>query len=141
MHDKSSIKCYIGSDRFRLPMNRLSLEKRTQIIGMLVEGNNLRAISRLADVSINTVTKLLIDIGTTCQEYHDKNVFGVSSKRIECDEIWSFIYGKDNNLPHNLQGKFGVGSIWTWVALDSDSILAISYLIGNRDAEYAKVFM
>jgi IS1 family transposase len=122
-------------------MNKLSLEKRTQIVGLLVEGNSLRAISRLADVSINTVTKLLVDLGTACQTYHDENVHDVKTKRVQCDEIWSFVYAKEKNLPEELQGKFGVGSVWTWVALDSDSKLAISWLVGNRDAEYAKIFM
>jgi IS1 family transposase len=122
-------------------MNRLSLEKRTQIIGLLVEGNSLRATSRLADVSINTVTKLLVEIGAACQKYHDEYVQNIKSKRVQCDEIWSFIYGKDKNLPENLRGKFGVGSIWTWVALDADSKLAISWLVGNRDAAYAHTFM
>ena len=122
-------------------MNRLTLEKRTQIIGLLVEGNSLRATSRLADVSINTVTKLLVDVGTSCQKYHDEHVLNVASKRVQCDEIWSFIYAKDKNLPEKLQGKYGVGSIWTWTALDADSKLMISWLIGNRDAEYAKVFI
>ncbi len=122
-------------------MNRLSLEKRTQIIGLLVEGTSLRATSRLANVSINTVTKLLVDIGTACQKYHDEHVRNVASKRVQCDEIWSFIYAKDKNLPLKLQGKYGVGSIWTWTALDADSKLMISWLVGNRDAEYAKVFI
>ncbi len=71
-------------------MNQLSLEKRTQIVSMLVEGNSLRSISRIADVSINTVTKLLVDIGTACQKYHDENVRYLNSKRVQCDEIWSF---------------------------------------------------
>jgi len=122
-------------------MNQLSLEKRVQIVNMLVEGNSLRAISRIADVSINTVTKLLVDIGTACQKYHDEHVINVKAKKIQCDEIWSFVYSKEKNLPPELQGKFGFGSIWTWVALDSDSKLAVSWLIGNRDAEYAKIFM
>lgn len=122
-------------------MNKLSLEKRTQIVGLLVEGNSLRATSRLADVYINTVTKLLVDLGTACQKYHAENVQGVKAKRVQCDEIWSFVYAKEKNLPENLQGKFGLGSVWTWVALDSDSKLAISWLVGNRDAEYAKIFM
>lgn len=122
-------------------MNQLSIEKRTQIIGLLVEGNSLRATSRLADVSINTVTKLLVDLGTACQEYHDENVKNVKAKRIQCDEIWSFVYAKEKNLPEHLQGKFGLGSVWTWVAIDSDSKLAVSWLVGNRDSEYAKIFM
>jgi IS1 family transposase len=122
-------------------MNRLSLEKRTQIIGLLVEVNSLRATSRVADVSINTVTKLLVDIGTACQKYHDEHVKGLTTKKVQCDEIWSFVYAKEKNLPDKLRGKFGLGSIWTWVALDSDSKFAISWLIGNRDAEYAKIFI
>jgi IS1 family transposase len=122
-------------------MNRLPIEKRTQIIGLLVEGNSLRATSRLADVSINTVTKLLVDIGTACQEYHNEHVRGIASKRVQCDEIWSFIYAKDKNLPEQFQGKYGMGSIWTWVGLDADSKLAISWLVGNRDANYANIFM
>lgn len=122
-------------------MNQLSLEKRTQIANLLVEGNSLRATSRIVDVSINTVTKLLIDLGATCQQYHDEHVRDITSKRIQCDEIWSFIYAKDKNLPDDLQGKYGVGSIWTWVALDADTKLVVSYLVGNRDADYAQIFM
>ncbi len=122
-------------------MNQLSIEKRTQIIGLLVEGTSLRATSRLADVSINTVTKLLVDIGNACQVYHDEHVRNVPSKRVQCDEIWSFIYSKDKNIPENLQGKYGIGSIWTWVGLDADSKLAISWLVGNRDASYARTFI
>jgi IS1 family transposase len=122
-------------------MNRLSLEKRTEIVGLLVEGNSLRAISRLADVSINTVTKLLIDLGGACQTYHDEHIHNLSSKRIQCDEIWSFVYSKDKNIPEDMQGKYGVGSIWTWVGMDADSKLAISWLVGNRDADYACTFM
>jgi IS1 family transposase/predicted HTH domain antitoxin len=142
MLDNSSIKLYIVSEqRKALTMNKLSLEKRTQIIGLLVEGTSLRATSRLADVSINTVTKLLVDIGMACQKYHDEHVRSVASKRVQCDEIWSFIYAKDKNLPEKLQGNYGVGSIWTWTALDADSKLMISWLVGNRDAEYAKVFI
>jgi len=122
-------------------MNRLSLEKRTQIISMLVEGNSLRATSRIADVSINTVTKLLVDVGSACWEYHDRHIKEVNSKRVQCDEIWSFVYAKEKNLPEDMQGKYGLGSIWTWVAMDSETKLVISYLVGNRDADYAKIFI
>lgn len=122
-------------------MNRLPLAKRAQIIALLTEGTSLRATSRLADVSINTVTKLLVDVGTACQKYHDENVRNVTARRVQCDEIWSFIYAKDKNLPEELQGKYGVGSIWTWVAIASESKLAISWLVGNRDADYAKIFI
>jgi IS1 family transposase len=94
-----------------------------------------------ANVSINTVTKLLVDIGTACQKYHNEHVRNVASKRVQCDEIWSFVYAKDKNLPEKLQGKYGLGSIWNWTALDADLKLMISWLVGNRDAEYAKVFI
>ena len=141
MLDRSRIKSYIASVRMEAKMNRLSLEKRTQIIGLLVEGNSLRATTRLTGVSINTVTKLLVDVGNACQQYHDEYVREVQSKRVECDEIWAFCYTKDKNLPEKYRGQYGMGSIWTWVGLDADSKLAISWLVGNRDAEYAKVFM
>ena len=142
MLDRLSIKCYIVNEqRKAFTMNRLSLEKRAQIIGLLVEGSSLRATSRLANVSINTVTKLLVDIGTACQKYHDEHVRNVASKRVQCDEIWSFVYAKDKNLPEKLQGKYGLGSIWTWTALDADSKLMVSWLVGNRDAVYAKAFI
>lgn len=122
-------------------MNRLPLEKRVQIINQLTEGTSLRATSRLADVSINTVTKLLIEVGTACQKYHDENVKNVTAKRVQCDEVWSFVYAKDKNVPEEKQGLHGIGSVWTWVALDSESKLAISWLVGNRDAEFANMFM
>ncbi len=122
-------------------MNRLPLEKRIQIISLLTEGTSLRATSRLADVSINTVTKLLVEVGTACQAYHDEHVKNVTAKRVQCDEVWSFVYAKDKNIPEEKQGLHGIGSVWTWVALDSESKLAISWLVGNRDAEFANMFM
>lgn len=122
-------------------MNRLSLAKRVQIVSLLTEGNSLRSITRIADVSINTVTKLLVDIGQACQKYHDENVKDVAAKRVQCDEVWSFVYAKDKNLPEAFRGMYGIGSIWTWVAMEADSKLAISWLVGNRDAEYARIFI
>jgi IS1 family transposase len=141
MLDKSRIKLYIGGGQRNATMNRLSPEKRTQIVGLLVEGNSLRATSRLADCSTNTVTKLLIDIGTTCQAYHNEHVRSVASKRVQCDEIWSFVYSKNANIPEDMRGQYGIGSIWTWVGIDADSKLAVSWLVGNRDADYARIFM
>jgi IS1 family transposase len=121
-------------------MNRLSLDKRTQIVGLLCEGNSLRAASRLADVSINTVTKLLIDVGTACRDYHDKHVRDVAAKRVQCDEAWSFVYAKEKNVPDHMRGK-GAGDVWTWVAIDADTKLAISWFVGNRNARSARAFM
>lgn len=122
-------------------MNRLSLEKRTQIITALVEGNSLRATSRIADVAFNTVLKLLPQIGEVCQKYHDEHVKALKSTRVECDEIWSFCYSKQQNVPEGLQGQYGIGDVWTWTALDSDSKLIISYLVGLRSADFANLFM
>jgi IS1 family transposase len=121
-------------------MNRLPLDKRTQIVGLLCEGNSLRAISRLTGASINTVTKLLIDVGTACRKYHDQHVRGLSVKRIQCDEIWSFVYAKEKNVPDYMRGK-GAGDVWTWTAIDSDTKLIVSYLVGERDAWCAMNFM
>lgn len=137
----SKIPYIHGNEIRRIAMNRLPLEKRVQIISLLTEGTSLRATSRLADVSINTVTKLLIEVGTACQAYHDEHVKGLTAKRVQCDEVWSFVYAKDKNIPEEKQGLHGIGSVWTWVALDSESKLAISWLVGNRDAEFANMFM
>ena len=122
-------------------MNRLSLSKRTQIIGLLVAGNSLRATSRLVGCSINTVTKLLVDVGTACQAYHDEHVRDLNSKRIQCDEIWSFVYAKQKNAPEAMKAAGDAGDVWTWTAIDADSKLAVSWLVGGRDAGYAHEFM
>lgn len=120
-------------------MNKLPLHKRTQILNLLVEGNSLRATSRITDTSINTVTKLLVDAGKACVAYHDAAVKHVATKKVQCDEIWSFVYSKAKNVPEIKYGQ--AGDVWTWVAIDADSKLVISWLMGNRDAESANVFM
>ncbi len=119
--------------------NILPLAKRTQIIQLLVEGNSLRATSRIADVSINAVTKLLVDVGSACQKFHDEKVKQVKSKRVQCDEIWSFVYSKAKNVPEGLEGQ--AGDVWTWTAIDADSELIVSYYVGGRDADSADYFM
>jgi IS1 family transposase len=106
---------------------------------MLVEGNSLRSTSRLADVSINTVTKLLVDVGTVCLEYQDKVLRGLACKRLQCDEIWSFVAMKQKTAAS--KGKAGVGDIWTWTALDADTKLVPSWLVGGRDSETAYAFI
>ena len=121
-------------------MNKLPLQKRVQIINLLVEGMSLRATSRIADVSINTVTKLLVDTGNACQEFHDSIVHHIKAQRIQCDEIWSFVYSKDKNTPTSKKGT-GVGDVWTWVGIDADSKLVVSWYVGNRDAGSAYAFM
>ena len=124
-----------------ISLNRLPLEKRAQIVGMIAEGDSLRSTSRMADVSINTVTKLLVDLGTACAEYQDKALRKLKCKRVQCDEIWAFVYAKDKNIPQGMEGKFGVGSVWTWTAIDADTKLIPTWLVGSRDAESADLFI
>ncbi|MGH2508639.1 MAG: IS1 family transposase [Ktedonobacteraceae bacterium] len=121
-------------------MNRLPLEKRTQILGLLVEGNSLRATSRLADVSINTVTKLLVDLGSVCAEFHHHNVRNIQAQRVQCDEIWCFVGAKAKNVTPEKQAQ-GWGDTWTWTALDAESKLCVSYCVGGRDITIAYEFM
>ena len=120
-------------------MNKLPLEKRTQIIQLLVEGTSIRATCRITGCSKNTVTKLLVDIGKACQKFHHEMVKNVSSKRVQCDEIWSFVYAKKKNVPEHKQGE--AGDVWTWTGIDADSKLIISWFVGNRDFESASEFM
>jgi len=122
-------------------MNKLSTEKRVQILSCLVEGNSLRATARMCDVAFNTVLKFVPEIGEACSEYQDKIFHDLKCKRIQCDEIWSFCYSKEKNVPEEHQGEFGYGDIWTWVALDADTKLVPSFCVGNRDAKTAKIFM
>jgi IS1 family transposase len=122
-------------------MNRLPLAKRAQILNLLVEGNSLRSASRIADVSINTVYKLVVDAGEACAAYHDEHVRGVAAKRVQCDEIWSFVYAKQKNVATAKRRDLAYGDAWTWVAIDADTKLVLSYLVGDRDAEYAMALM
>jgi hypothetical protein len=108
---------------------------------MLVEGSSMRSISRVADVSINTVAKILADAGEVCAAYHDETVRGVKSKRIQCDEIWSFVYAKRRNIEVAKDAPEGAGDAWTWTALDADSKLIVSYLVAKLDAPSAHDFM
>lgn len=122
-------------------MNRLPISKRSQILGCLTEGMSMRASSRVCDVSINTVTKLLIDVGTACEAYQLEHLVGITAKRVQCDEIWCFVGEKEKNVPWQRRGQFGRGDVYTWVALDADSKLVISWLVGRRTMPYAKAFM
>jgi IS1 family transposase len=122
-------------------MNRLPHETRVQILSMLCEGSSMRAISRVADVSINTVTKLLVDAGRACVAFHDEKVRNVKSKRVQCDEVWSFCYAKQRNVKDAKAAPASAGDVWTWTGIDADSKLIISYFVGGRTAEYATTFM
>jgi IS1 family transposase len=122
-------------------MNRLPLGTRAQMLGMLAEGMSLQATSRLADVSINTVTKLLVDVGAACEEYQDQTLRNIKSRRIQCDEIWSFVYAKAKNVPKEHVGEWGYGDVWTWVAIDADTKLVPSWAVGRRDGFTASAFI
>ena len=107
---------------------------------MLVEGNSLRATSRMADVSINTVTKLLVDVGTAAAEFHDRAVRNVRCAALQCDEIWCFVGAKAKNVTPE-QKAMGWGDVWTWTAIDADTKLCVTYLVGGRDGGWAQDFM
>lgn len=121
-------------------MNRLSIQKKTQIIQLLVEGNSLRATSRIADVAFNTVLKFLPQVGSACMNFHNETVKGVKCKRLQADEIWSFIQCKDKHATPEKK-EAGMGDAWTWVGIDADTKLVVSWFVGNRSAETAIVFM
>lgn len=122
-------------------MNRLSLQERAQIIGLMVEGSSLRSITRLTGASINTVTKLLVDVGKAAASYQDEKLRNLNCKRIQCDEIWAFCYAKEKNLPAKKKGEYGFGDIWTWTAIDADTKLIPCFMVGRRDGEHAKLFI
>jgi IS1 family transposase len=120
-------------------MNYLSTADRTRIVSLLVEGMAIRAVSRATGFSTNTITKLLVDMGESCSAYHDAHVRGLQSKRVQCDEIWSFVGAKQKNVPMEKAEEWG--DVWTWTAIDADSKLIISYLVGQRGAAWANSFM
>ena len=122
-------------------MNQLSTEKRTAVVRCLVEGMSIRATVRVTGAAKNTIVKLLVQLGEACAEHHDKAVRNVTAQRVQCDEIWSFCYAKQKNVPADKAGQFGYGDVWTWTALDRDSKLCISWMVGGRDADCAKEFM
>lgn len=122
-------------------MRKLDTKSRALIIRLLVEGNSIRATSRIADVSKNTVTKLLEDAGKACAAYHDEHVKDVEAKHVQADEIWSFCYAKAKNVEGAKAAPADAGDIWTWTAMDRDSKLMISYTIGDRSGATAREFM
>jgi IS1 family transposase len=122
-------------------MNKLPLAKRTQILAMLCEGSSMRSISRVADVSINTVSKLLVEAGEACLAIHDETVRNVRPKRIQCDEIWSFCYAKAKNVATAKDAPNEAGDVWTWTAIDADTKLILSYFVGHRGRHSATAFL
>jgi IS1 family transposase len=124
-----------------LSMNKLSTERRTHIVSALVEGNSIRATCRMTDTAKGTVLKLLADVGQACAEYQDEAFRNLPCRRVQCDEIWSFVYAKAKNVPEKMRGTSGVGDVWTWTALCADTKLVPSWLVGSRDAWTAGAFI
>lgn len=122
-------------------MNKLSLERRTQVVSALVEGNSLRAVSRMTGANVNTAMWLLADLGKACEEYQCRTLRNLPCKRIQCDEIWSFCYAKAKNVPAEKRGQFGFGDVWTWTALCADTKLVPCWAVGGRDAGTAYAFI
>ena len=114
---------------------------RTQVITLLVEGNSLRSVTRITGVSINTVTKLLIDAGKACSDYQDRTLRGLACKRLQVDEIWAFCYAKQKNVGTAKAAPAGADDIWTWTAIDADTKLMPSWYVGARDGGAAKLFI
>jgi IS1 family transposase len=122
-------------------MRRLSTKERARIIACLVEGNSIRATVRLTGAAKKTVMRLVVEAGTACAEYQNRKLRNLACKRIQCDEIWSFVGAKDKNVPEEKRNKFGVGSVWTWTAIDADTKLIPCWFVGGRDAGAAYYFM
>jgi len=121
-------------------VNKLSLERKTQVIKVLCEGNSIRSTARITGTAINTVVKLLREVGSACLNYQDKAMRNLTCKKLQCDEIWSFVYAKDKSVPQEHNGEFGYGDVWTFTAIDADTKLIPAWLVGLRNADYAYAF-
>ena len=122
-------------------MNKLSREHQAQVVKALCEGNSIRSTARMTGVAINTVVKLLTELGSACLDYQDTAMRNLPCKRLQADEIWSFVYSKAKNVPENHKGEFGYGDCWTWTALCSDTKLVPCWRVGTRDGREAYLFM
>jgi IS1 family transposase len=118
-------------------MNKLSTERRAQVLAALVEGNTIRATVRMTGTAKNTVVKLLVELGAACDRYQRKTLINLRCRRIQCDEIWSFVFAKEKNADPVMKATGQAGDVWTWTVMDADSKLMVSWLVGDRDAGYA----
>src|SRR5437763_1580765 len=132
MHERSSIM---------VSMNRLSRERRAQILRALVEGNSIRATCRMTGPAKGTVLSLLEDAGAACLAYQDAVLRNLPCARLQCDELWAFCYSKQKHIPPEREGEFGVGDVWTWTAIDADTKLVPTWFVGNRHATCAEMFV
>lgn len=121
-------------------MNKLSTEEKVRVVSCLVEGNSLRSTVRMTGIHRTTIQKLLAELGKACSEYQDRTLRNLTCKRVQCDEVWSFVYAKEKNVPDEMKGH-GVGDVWTWLALCPDTKLVPCWYVGNRDAISAHHFM
>jgi len=122
-------------------VNRLSTEKRAQIVACLCEGMSIRATVRVTGAAKNTITKLLVELGGACAEYQHAALFDLPCTNIQCDEIWSFCYAKRKNVPDEHRDEFGYGDVWTWTAICADTKLVPTWLVGERTSDDAEVFI
>jgi IS1 family transposase len=122
-------------------VNKLTTAERVQVVAALVEGTSMRSVSRMTGFSRNTIAKLLVDLGDACAKYQREHLRNLSCKRLQADEIWSFVYAKQKNVPFDMKGEFGVGDVWTFTAIDADTKLVPSWLVGSRDVGTATEFM
>ena len=122
-------------------MNKLTAERRAEVVRALVEGNSINGIVRMTGVAKNTVLKLLADLGSACLDYQDSNIRGLTCQRLQCDEIWEFCYAKEKNVPAEHKGEFGYGDVWTWTAIDAETKLIPCWYVGRRDGEAAADFI
>lgn len=126
---------------YDIGMNKLDIKKRAQVLACLVEGNSIRATVRMTGVAKNTVAKLLADVGAACAEYQDKTLRNLPCKRVQCDEIWSFVYAKQKNVKDAKAAPEGAGDAWTWTALCADTKLIACWAVGARDGGVAFDFI
>jgi len=122
-------------------MNKLDIKARARILACLVEGNSIRATVRMTGAAKNTVVKLLADVGAACANFQDITLRKLPCKRLQLDEIWSFVYARKKNLPEELQGNYGFGDVWTWTAIDADTKLVPCWHVGTRDVSAAQAFI
>ena len=127
--------------KHNIDMNKLPKDKRVQVVSALIEGCSIRSVCRMFKIGKNTVARLLVEVGKVCAMYHDEVMHNLECKRIQLDEIWSFVGCKGKNVPVEKTDEFGIGDVWTWVALDSDTKLVASWLVGLRDGGYATEFV
>jgi IS1 family transposase len=122
-------------------VNKLSLERKTQVIRVLCEGNSIRSTARITGTAINTVVKLLREVGAACLDYQDKAMRNLTCKKLQCDEIWSFVYAKAKNVPEEHDGEFGYGDVWTFTAIDADTKIVPAWFVGMRNIDCACEFV